>query len=304
VEDDLDQMLEGIAGDVPKTEGGADPVAGPAAATPAAAAPEAAPAAAAPTPSPWDPKPWEFDHNGKKVFPDSQDKARTWMSQGYNYSQRMAEMNARKRELDGQAERYKGFDRYGEIDAFAKQNPEWWAHVEQAWAQRDAQRAAGGGQGALPAEVQAALAPLQQELQAIKAWRDEQAQQAAQADEQRQDQALSQDIEATRGSHPKIDFDAVDESGKTLELRILEHAAEIGTSSFRAAARDYLHDQLLESATAERLAAGAAAPKEQRAAGVLGTSPAPKKGAAPPPNLKGRSWDEARDLALAEYGVQ
>ncbi|MES3012623.1 MAG: hypothetical protein V4750_02700 [Pseudomonadota bacterium] len=297
MDEDLEQMLEGIKDAVPATEGGGDVVNAPA--PKADAAPET-PAAAAP--SPWDPKPWEFDHNGKKVFPDSQDKARTWMSQGYNYSQRMAEMNARKRELDGQADRYKGFDRYSEIDTFAKSNPQWWEHVEKSWTERAAQPAADGG--ALDPAFQAALAPLQQELSQLRQWREEQAQQAAQVDEQRQDEALSKDIESTRGSHPKIDFDAVDESGKTLELRILEHAAELGTSSFRAAARDYLHDQLLESATAERLAADAKAPQQQRAAGVLGKSPAPKKGATPAPSLKGRSWDEARDMALAEYGVQ
>lgn len=263
---------------------------------------DAAPAPAAAAPSPWDPKPWEFDHNGRKVLPDSQEKAKTWMSQGYNYSQRMAEMNRRQDELAKQGERYKGFDRYGEVDAYAKQNPDWWKFVEEQWQTRSQQPAAGGA--ALPPELEGVLKPLQQEIETLRAWREEQLSATAKQEEQRHDEALSKDIESIRDANPTIDFDAVDQSGTTLEGRILKHAAEIGTTSFRAAFRDYLHDQLLESSKAAKLAADAKTPDKLKAAGILGTSPTPRRAAAAPVNVKGRSWDDVAKDAMDDLGIQ
>ena len=289
--------------------GDEEPAATPAAGDAPADAAPAAPAAAPEAPS-WDPKAWEFDWNGKKVAPESRDKLMTWANQGYNYSQRMAEINRRQKEIEQASERYKGYDRYAEIDQFAKQHPEWMDHVNQLWAQRSSwkpggaaeQQQAPGAGGPDPAFLEA-LKPLQSEIEQLRQWREAQLAEQAKVDEQRHDEALSQEIESIRGQNPNIDFDAVDQSGMTLEGRILQHAAEIGTSSFRAAFRDYLHDQLLESAKAAKLAAEAKAPAAAKAAGLLGVTPTPRKGPAAPVSVKGRSWDEVQNAVLAELGI-
>lgn len=302
MDEDIDQILKDI-------ESPTEPMGMGDEGTKAAGAPETAapaPSQATPEPAPWDPKPWEFDFNGRKVSPDSLEKARTWMSQGHNYSQRMAEINRRQKELDSLGERYKGYDRYSEIDAFARATPGWMDFVNQQFVQRGSWKPGQQpGEGAVSEapEWQAALAPLQAELQELRQWREEQLAQAQQAEEQRHDEALKQEIESIRAANPNIDFDAVDESGRTLEGRIVLHAAEIGTTSYRAAFRDYLHDQLVESAKAAKLAAEAKAPAAAKASGILGTSPTPKKGPTAPVQTRGRSWDELRDLALSEHGI-
>jgi hypothetical protein len=292
--DDIDQILSEIeqpSEGIPMTGDEAAP-----AQEPAAGAPSAEPA-----PSPWDPKPWEFDWNGKKVAPDSQEKARTWMSQGYNYSQRMAEINRQRKEIEDLSGRYRGYDRYSEVDQYAKQNPQWWDFVEKQWAQRGQQQPQ--GQNIDPA-MQSVLAPLQQELAQLKEWRDQQLQERQKQEEQRFDEVLSKDIASIREQNPNIDFDAVDQSGKTLELRILEHANQIGTASFRAAFRDYLHDQILESAKAQKLAAEAKAPQVAKERGILGVSPTPKKApSSRPAQVKGRSWDDLAKVAMEDLGI-
>lgn len=259
-----------------------------------------APAAAEP-PS-WNAQEWEFDWNGKKIAPDSRDKALKWMSQGHNYSQRTAEHNMAVKAWEQQKAaleaKYKGYDRYAQIDEFARSNPEWMEHVNQAFLNRGQQPAA---QGQSSPDFRALVEPLQKELQEIKAWRDEQLAEKSRLDQERFDKALSTEIEEIRGQHANIDFDAVDESGQSLESRVLAHAQQIGTSSFRAAFRDYYHDKIMESAKASQLSAQAKAPAVAAKRGILGTSPAPRKVADAPVDHRGRSWDELNELAKAEF---
>lgn len=295
-QDDIDQILADIeapSADIPMTGGEPDP-----------SQPAAAPEAPA-----WNGKEWEFDHNGKKVAPDSREKALTWMSQGHNYSQRTAEHNMavkawEKHKADIEA-KYQGYDRYAEIDKYARENPQWWEHAEKSYAQRDQLGASQHGQ--VDPAFQEILRPLQEQVRQMAEERQAEKQrldqEKAHQEQERLDKALSTDIESIRAANPNIDFDAVDESGRPLELRILAHAQEIGTTSFRAAFRDYLHDQLQESAKAQSLSAQAQVPKAQKAAGILGTSPTPRKAPNAPVSTKGRSWDDLARVAMDDYGV-
>lgn len=261
----------------------------------------AEPAAAAPQ---WNAKEWEFDWNGKKVAPDSREKALTWIQQGHNYSQRVAEINQRekawqqqKAEIEG---RYKGWDRYADVDKYARENPQWWEHVEKSWQSRGQQQEAAG---AVPQGVEQFLKPLQEKLTAQEQFLEQLRQEREQQEQRRYDEALSTEIGSIRETHPNIDFDSVDESGKTLEARIVEHGVAIGTSSFRAAFRDLLFDQLQESVKAQKLAAEVKGEKAQKAAGILGTSPTPRKGPDAPFNHRGRSYDDITQMVLSQEGL-
>lgn len=239
-------------------------------------------AAPVPATQEWKGDDWKFSWNGKDIIPDSRDKLMTWANQGYNYSQRMGELNkthaqrmaevqaaeAKARELEQK------YAQYDTVEQYAQKNPEWWQHVQQSFANREIPQG-------LDPNLAKVLTPLQQEIGQIKEFMTTQQQLAEQArvaaEHQSQDQALDAEIESFRKSFPNIDLSARDESGKTLEHRIYEHGTSIGTSSFRAAARDLLFDQLANQNGAQTRLQAVQTQQAKAKAGLLGTTQAPTK---------------------------
>lgn len=261
----VDQILADV-------EAGRDPNAAPAETPAAAQAPEA------PT---WNGQEWEFEWNGKKIAPESRDKAKIWMSQGYNYSQRAGELNQTHAQRMAEVERVQReaqelqerFAPYKQVDEYAAKNKEWWDHVNQAFQKRDT-----FGMDPKLAEV---VAPLREELGSLKqiltAQQDAAAEATARAEIEQADKQLDADVDQIRKSHPNIDLSARDESGETLERRVLQHAHENGIRSFRAAFRDYLHDELVVQSKAETKLQAVRGAQAQAKAGILGTTKVPTK---------------------------
>lgn len=247
----------------------------------------------------WKGDEYGFDWNGKRIVPDTRDKLMTWVSQGYNYSQRAGELNRLKSEWENKVKtaetRAKELERYREIDEYARTNPDWWKHVESGYQGRQTFQ--------LDPNLQPVVAPILQRLEqtegVLQQW------QRAQEQEQisKADQALDSEIESTRKAYPTIDLASVDESGKSLELRVLQHAQEIGTTSFRAAFRDYLHDKLVEHAKADGRSAIAKDAQTARARGIIGQSPTPQKAVPEATNVRGKSYSQLAQEAMAAYGI-
>ena len=238
------------------------------------AAPPEAVAEEKPAENPW----WssvEIDWNGKKIKPDSEDKAKTWLQQGYNYSQRVGELNKKQAAWDRERldllEYKNKFGKYSEIDEFAAKNPEWWQHVQKSWQSREIP------QGVDP-NIAQVLSPIQEKLSRFENYLQTIEQQKHEAEIKKADESLSQEIESIRKSHPNIDLSAVDqESGETLERKVLKHALDIGTNSFRVAFRDLFHDQLVTTAKASGLEAKAKEAQVNAKKGIIGTTQTPVK---------------------------
>ena len=256
--------------------------------------PDEKPEAPASSQPAWKGDDWAFETGGKKIVPDSPEKLRTWASQGYNYSQRVHQLNRQTAEWQAKekawADERSKLSRYAEIDQYAAQNPDWWKHVSEQYQQRGAFN--------MPPEV----APLVQRLEAtegvLKEWKAHQEQARAQAADQAVDEEIQSFAKATG-----YDLAAVDESGKSLELRILEHAGKIGTHSFQAAARDYLHEKLIEQAKAEARTSVAKSQEQARARGIIGQSSTPTKGLGAPVDVRGKSYNDLAREAMAELGI-
>lgn len=249
----------------------------------------------------WDPTPWEFEWNGKKVAPDSFEKAKQWASLGHNYSQRVGEWNSKERDYQKKLSDYetkvKAWNHYNDVDQYAQSNPEWWNHVQEQWKNRSAQ------QQAVDPNFQSALNPVLEKVGQFESFMTQIQQERQNEQLQKEDQQLSTEVDSIRKSHPNIDLSAVDDSGKPLELRILEHAQEIGTKSFRVAFRDYLHEQLVGEAKAQGLSSSQKQAEQLQAKGILGKSPTPKKGIEPAGNVKSKSYNDLTKEALAELGL-
>ncbi len=256
--------------------------------------------AAPPAPPAWNGEEWAFDSAGKRIIPESREQLLQWASGGRNYSQRAGELNAKEKAWLKEREELlpfkEKFSSYSQVDDYAAKNPDWWKHVSESYKNRETPQGLDPGIAQVLNPLQEKVSRFEQHLASIEAEKLEQAQ-------QKDNEALDQEIASIRKQHPNIDLSAKDETGETLERRILQHAVSTNTSSFRMAFRDYLHDQLVVQATAngkESIAKGQALNAKK---GILGTSSAPVKELKPvnpklpwnDPSLKG-------DALLREMG--
>lgn len=275
---DVDAILEGIE-------------------SPSTGVPMSAPAAEQP---PQEVKPataqeYEINWNGKQIKAPI-DKLQKWASQGYDYAQRMEEFKRQQAEFEQSRQQWEPkVNRYSEVDQFAAKNPEWWAHVEKSWQER---------QQALDPEnpIASELNAVKSELQELKKFREELATEKQTERQRQEDSALENEISEMRKQHKDLDWQSVDDDGMTLETRVLKHATQNGINSFRAAFRDYNHDRLVEIAA---MTAKEAAIKERKAAskaGLIGYSTTPTKGIQAT-DVRGKSYNQLAQEALKELGI-
>ncbi len=221
-------------------------------------------------------------------------------SQGYDYSQVMNDLNRQKQELDMK------FKNYAEVDQFAQQNPDWWNYVVQQYSSRGGQAPASQeqtqeqqGERELPPELNA----IKSELDELKQFKNELLQEKNRQMQEAEDAKLVQEIDEIRKQYPNLDLNRVDESGKTLEVKILEHGVQNNIKSFKTAFRDFYHDELVKRAREEGIELAKKDVARKTKLGLLGESLTPTKQLTEATNLKNRSYDDLTKEALAELGL-
>lgn len=260
----------------------------------------------------WNGEEWAFETGGKRIVPQSRDDILGWANRGYNYSQRMGELNKTHAQRMAEAEakakaaadleaKYSPFH---SVNEYATKNPQWWEHVQQSYEQRLAQ-----DKGIDPNLAQI-LNPLQEKLSRLEqeALQRQQLEEQTKlaAHEKQEDEALDADIQATRKlpEFANIAWDAKDAEGQTLELRVLKHGIENKISSYRAAARDYLHPQLLNQQSADSRQKAVQEKQAQAKAGILGKTPAPvKELKAPNTKLPWNHEQYSSEYILKQLGI-
>jgi hypothetical protein len=252
-------------------------------------APAEAPAQQAPEPQAApEPKYYEIPWNGQKVR-GTEDQLVKWASQGYDYSQKMAEINAKAKEYE------QSYGRYREIDDFVKQNPDWWNHVESQWQSRDT--------FGLDPQLQKVLEPVQSELSTIKSFINEYQQRQMEEQARQDDQRLTEEISSLRSKYPDVDFGSKDENGQSLEYRVIKHANENGITKFTTAFLDYYHDNLQKLYEARGRSAVEQDFQKRKSLGLLGQSQAPTRQQMFE-SQRPVSYEDAHKLALKELGLE
>lgn len=238
---------------------------------------------------------FEFVHNGKPVK-GTREQILKWAQMGYDYPMRAQKLTQEKQQWDAKRQDWeKQWGLYKQIDDYAKTNKDWWQFVQQSWQNKGVAQPATPQNGA-----PAATDPYAPKFQALeqKLSQFEQIAQTLQEEkrasvEKEEDQRLEQEIRSIREQHKDLDWDTLDENGKSLELKVLEHAQSTGIPTFKAAMRDLLHDELVTRAqTAGKLAVSQGIQKRTRL-GVIGETPTPTKGM-PPRNrdMRKTSYEE------------
>lgn len=282
---DADALLAQIEG----SGNGEIPMSAPAAQEPAA------PPAAAPTAAEL-----EFLYGDKPVkVPYTDPRVKQWAAQGYDYAQKMSEFNRRTQDFET---REKALSPYKSIDDYAKQNPDWWQHVESSYAAR---KQAGGAGAAAGSDLETLKAQIRQELEAeIKPIKDFH----TSFKEQKEDEALGQEIESIRKKYADLDWKTPDQHGQSLEARVVKHALDMGLDGskpghFRAAFNDFNHEHLVKLAADKAKEDQNKELQKRTKLGLLGTSPTPKSGIAQAEGVKNKTYNDLEREAKDEYGI-
>lgn len=265
--------------------------------TDGATQPGAEPGAAAQAATPAPPQEFEFTWNGKPIKAPI-DRITQWASQGYDYAQKMAEFKAKHSEFEQAQKQFEDrISPYRQIDEYAKQNPQWWDHVTQAWETRESMSQ--DPNNPLAAELQR----VQQQLKEVLEFKNQEIQKREEVRIKDEDSKLESEIQSIREQFKDLDWATADAAGMDLEMRVLKHANETGIRNFRAAFRDLMHEDLVSKAE-ERAKENLVKERQKNTKlGLLGTSPTPKKALGQAQNIKSKSYDQILNEVYDDLGL-
>jgi two-component sensor histidine kinase len=233
---------------------------------------------------------FEIEWNGRKIKAPV-DKLTKWASQGYDYSQRMEQF---RKEQARHNEMIQAYDKYKKVDEYVQKDPQWWSFVEEQWNNRLANE--DPTLRRVQAIVEEKLAPVQSLLQ-------QQEEQAKQAQIQQEDSALTQDIKSIRERYSDLDFDTPDVEGKSLELKILEHATSHKFPTFKSAFLDFYHDQLEKRWEARGREALSKDVEKRQKLGLSATKPTPTRAPTDNFDVAGKSYNQILQEINERLGI-
>lgn len=243
---------------------------------------------------------WELTVGGKPIKA-KREQVMQWAQQGYTAP---GKISALTKELESMKQRWaetepkwkEAESKYGPIDEYVRQNPDFWDHVVQAYQQRQ--------QGLQ--DPSNPLAPvvndLRTQLQDLIQFKNQMMEERQKTQVQQQDQAYLSTLSEVKKIYPDIDFDTPDEEGKSLEYRVLEYGVKEGIQNFKTAFRDYYHDELVKRAEAKAKENLVKSKQKQTQLGILGIAPQPSRRAQP--DLSKMSYDQIAEMAKEELGIR
>jgi hypothetical protein len=243
-----------------------------------------------------------FTARGKEVSPKDLDQLKGYASKGYDYAQLIADHKTKEEAFQQKQTEFEEKSKlYQDIDSYANQNPDWWNHVNEQFQNRANLQAAPPEQG--EQQVNPEIEELKGQISEFKAFKDQLVREQETMKQQKEDQALKQEIQSIQDHYKDLDWKTVGPDGKSLEYSVLEHAQKIGTDSFRAAFRDFYHENLLKQAETRGKETVSKEIQRNKQLGLLGESPAPLQKLKQETNPKNLSYDELEKQAMAELGI-
>lgn len=243
-----------------------------------------------------------YKANGKEVV-EPLEKVLQRASMGYDYAQKTADLKNNyipKTELEQgyvPKDEYSKLERWKQYDDYARQNPEWAKYVEQQWNNR---------------ELVGQMDPEDPNHQLFQQFQQKMDERLSQYDQRfqsfdqfmqsqqatREDTALDEEIGQTKEKFGFMDFDRpVDESGKSVEMAVLEHMEQTGIKSFKTAFVDLYQDDILQQAESRAKEQSAKAIQQKAKKGIMGVSETPTRPQAPAAR-RPRTDKEAYEMAL------
>lgn len=237
-------------------------------------------------------KEYEFAHRGQQVKIREDDPRFTqWMSMGYDYAQNNSALKTEREEFEKSRGNFeKTWSPYKEIDEYARDNPDWWQHVDQSYKQKLS------SQQDVPDSVkkylESVLGPIQQDIPLVKQYLTKQQADEAAKIEKDQDTQLESSVKSVMERNPQIDFKAKDPSGMSLEHRVLDYGIKNQLLKFEDAFKAYYYDESIKQAESRGRESYMQELNKRKKLGILDNVPTQGK----IPNLtqasKIRSWSD------------
>lgn len=173
-------------------------------------------------------------------------KLTSYAQQGYDYQEKMRMLNSEKAAYLAEKTKFDSSNKelqqrlqeYKEIEEYTKKDPKWWDHVRKSY-QKLTQEP--GAESKDPV-----LTKLSESVEKLMSWMGTSQEREKQSLMIQEDTQLDQEIKEFKDQNPQFDWNTLDEKGHDLEKRIGLHALNSGIKSYRAAARDYLFDEMLK----------------------------------------------------------
>jgi len=237
----------------------------------------------------------KYTANGKEISEPIETVLKR-ASQGYNYAQRMAEIKAQEAQWQKQLEESKSLaDKYREIDEYARQNPDWFNHWNNAYQNRS--------QGFSNSPEQSGFDPnqitglIEQKLQPHLGTLQEMQERLNREKVEQENKLLDSQVQKTKQKYADVDFSASDpESGKTLEFKVYELMAQKGYDDFETAYKVLDHDNIVARQIEKAKADLVKAEQQKRKQGIVAEKSAKKPDAV---NYKQVPENKLIDDALA-----
>lgn len=243
----------------------------------------------------------KFTHNGKEIIaPVSDPRVTQWIQQGYDYNTQMQAFKQQRSDFEKtqkQIEELK--NQYGPVDEWVKANPDQWQKFVQQYEQ--SQRGLTGEidlNNPLVRTIQQLEQKIGQLEQPFKEIVDERTKAKIEASEK----ALDAEIESVKQEFG-LDLKTAESDGRSKELKVYEHAAKIGTRSFRTAFLDLYHKDLLKSAEDRGRESIQKERQKQTKLGLLGKSSAPSKELKAAKDYKNKTYDQLLQEGVDELGL-
>jgi hypothetical protein len=230
---------------------------------------------------------YEFTVGGKVVKAD-RDQLLKWATMGYEAPNQIGSL---RKELDSWKQKEPYFKeiegKYKAIDDYARQNPQWLTHIQTQYEQTLAQQQQSN--------------PLLPKLQTLEEQVNDVLQFKQSFVQQQEDKAYQTDLATVKKNYPKIDLDTPDESGRSLEYKVLEFAQKEGIRSFDKAFKLFYHDELLNRAREEAKENLIKDKVAKSKLGLLSTNSAPTT--SKEMNVKGKSYNQLADDVIKQLGL-
>ena len=243
---------------------------------------------------------WELTVGGKAIKA-KRDQVMQWAQQGYTapgkISQLTKELESWKSKWSEHEPKWKGLEeKYGPIDQYVREKPDFWDHVVQSYEQRNQLMADPNN------PLAQTVSALQTQLQDLIQFKNQVTEERTNMQTQQEDQQYMQSLSGIKEQYPDIDFDSPDDEGKTLEYRVLEHAAKEGIKNFKTAFRDFYHDELVKRSESKAKENLIKEKQKNTKLGILCMSPTPSRQTQADPRKQ--SYDQIAESIKEEFGFK
>ena len=222
-------------------------------------------------------------------------KIKSYAQQAYDYNEKMRDYHSRQLELEKRSKELEHLKQYSEVDVWAKEHPELFDQILNGYRTQSTQ--------VENDPIKSKLSEIEKTVQSVNEFVKKQQELEKQQQIQKEDEALNQNITEVREEFPHFDWNSHDQTGLSLEDKVIQHAATNSIGSFRAAFLDLHYKDLMKKSETNGKEQAAESLQKTTKLGLGKLTPQPRKQIARATNVREQSYHDITQEALRELGI-